>query len=78
MDDPITEHEITPAVSENSKHASWMKQALMMVRYLLSLFLTGLRRTNESLSGRTSLGAWRDSSGVRPGLRQQDRGTGYE
>ncbi|CEJ55237.1 Putative Cytidine and deoxycytidylate deaminase zinc-binding domain protein [Penicillium brasilianum] len=30
MDEPITEHEITPAVSENSKHASWMKQALMM------------------------------------------------
>lgn len=40
MDEPIAEREITPAVSENSKHAYWMKEALLMVSYLLSFFLT--------------------------------------
>ncbi|KAJ5464679.1 tRNA-specific adenosine deaminase subunit tad2 [Penicillium daleae] len=30
MDEPITECVITPAVSEDSKHAHWMKEALKM------------------------------------------------
>lgn len=39
MDEPITECEITPVVSENSRHAHWMKEALMMVSHRLYFFL---------------------------------------
>jgi hypothetical protein len=38
MDEPITECVITPAVSEDSKHAHWMKEALKMVSHFISLF----------------------------------------
>ncbi|KAJ5175497.1 uncharacterized protein N7482_001374 [Penicillium canariense] len=66
MDEPITELEISPAVSENSRHAYWMKQALLMGEKALQVGETpvgcvlvhddqlvgsGMNDTNRSLNG---------------------------